>query len=46
VLPSFLHVLTKLTFWNHLPTGKHASFYDVWSGAGKPGSANRAVTGG
>ncbi|WP_328451281.1 medium chain dehydrogenase/reductase family protein [Amycolatopsis sp. NBC_00438] len=41
VLLSFLHVLTKLTFWNYLPTRKHASFFDVWSGAGKPGSAKR-----
>ncbi|WNV87882.1 medium chain dehydrogenase/reductase family protein [Umezawaea sp. Da 62-37] len=41
VLLSFLNVLTKLAFWNHLPTGRHASFYDVWSGAGKPGSAKR-----
>ncbi len=41
VLLSFLHLMTKLAFWNHLPTRKHASFYDVWSGAGKPGSAKR-----
>jgi NADPH2:quinone reductase len=41
VLLSFLHVLTKLAFWNRLPTRKHASFFDVWSGAGKPGSAKR-----
>src|SRR3954462_1209123 len=41
VLLSFLHVLTKLTFWNSLPTHKHASFFDVWSGAGKPESAKR-----
>ena len=41
VLLSFLNVLTKLAFWNHLPTRKHASFFDVWSGAGKPGSAKR-----
>jgi NADPH:quinone reductase-like Zn-dependent oxidoreductase len=26
-----------------LPTGKHASFYNVWAGAGKPGSAKRAA---
>jgi NADPH2:quinone reductase len=43
VILSFLTVLAKLTFWNHLPTGRHASFYDVWSGAGKPGSATRAA---
>ncbi|WP_326952932.1 medium chain dehydrogenase/reductase family protein [Amycolatopsis sp. NBC_01286] len=41
VLLSFLHVLTKLTFWNYLPTRKHASFFDVWAGAGKPDSAKR-----
>jgi NADPH:quinone reductase-like Zn-dependent oxidoreductase len=41
VLLSFLNVLTRLAFWNYLPTRKHASFYDVWSGAGKPGSAKR-----
>jgi NADPH2:quinone reductase len=41
VLLSFLHVLAKLAFWNYSPTRKHASFFDVWSGAGKPGSAKR-----
>lgn len=41
VLLSFLNVLTKLAFWNYLPTRKHASFFDVWAGAGKPGSAKR-----
>lgn len=41
VLLSFLPLLAKLAFWNHLPTGKHANFYDVWSGAGKPDSAKR-----
>lgn len=41
VVLSFLHVLTKLTFWNYLPTRKHASFFDVWAGAGKPDSAKR-----
>jgi NADPH:quinone reductase-like Zn-dependent oxidoreductase len=41
VLLSFLHVLTRLAFWNYLPTRKHASFFDVWSGAGKPDSAKR-----
>jgi NADPH:quinone reductase-like Zn-dependent oxidoreductase len=41
VLLSFLNVLAKLAFWNSLPTQKHASFFDVWSGAGKPDSAKR-----
>src|SRR3954470_5501694 len=41
VLLSFLHVLTKLAVWNYLPTRKHANFFDVWSGAGKPDSAKR-----
>ncbi|HWO67006.1 MAG TPA: zinc-binding dehydrogenase, partial [Umezawaea sp.] len=41
VLLSFLNVLTRLAFWNHLPTGKHASFYDVWAGSGKPDSTAR-----
>ncbi|WP_291411647.1 zinc-binding dehydrogenase [Actinophytocola sp.] len=41
VLLSFLHLMAKLAFWNYLPTRKHASFYNVWSGAGKPDSAKR-----
>ncbi|WP_329453848.1 medium chain dehydrogenase/reductase family protein [Streptomyces sp. NBC_01497] len=42
VLLDFLPLLAKLTFWNHLPTThRHASFYDVWAGAGKPDSAKR-----
>ncbi|PRY35701.1 medium chain dehydrogenase/reductase family protein [Umezawaea tangerina] len=41
VLLSFLRLLAKLAFWDHLPTGRHASFYDVWAGAGAPGSAKR-----
>jgi NADPH2:quinone reductase len=41
VLPGFLRLLAKLAFWNYLPTRKHASFYNVWAGAGKPGSAKR-----
>ncbi|MEU6538359.1 medium chain dehydrogenase/reductase family protein [Streptomyces sp. NPDC047000] len=41
VLLDFLPLLARLTFWNHLPTRRHASFYDVWAGAGKPGSARR-----
>ncbi|MFI5960191.1 medium chain dehydrogenase/reductase family protein [Cryptosporangium sp. NPDC051539] len=43
VLLTFLVLLTKLTYWNSLPTGKHASFYNVWAGAGKPGSVKRAA---
>ena len=41
LLVLFLLTLGKLAVWNYLPTGRHASFYDVWSGAGKPGSAKR-----
>lgn len=41
VLLDFLPLLVKLAFWNHLPTRRHASFYNVWTGAGKPGSAGR-----
>jgi len=41
VLVSFLDLLARLTWWNHLPTRKHASFYNVWAGAGKPDSAKR-----
>jgi len=41
VLPGFLLLLAKLAFWNYLPTRRHASFYNVWAGAGKPGSAKR-----
>jgi NADPH:quinone reductase-like Zn-dependent oxidoreductase len=41
VLPGFLRLLAKLAFWNYLPTRKHASFYNVWAGAGKPDSAKR-----
>ena len=41
VLVSFMQLLAKLMFWNYLPTRKHASFYDVWAGAGKPDSAKR-----
>jgi NADPH:quinone reductase-like Zn-dependent oxidoreductase len=41
VLPVFLRLLAKLAIWNYLPTRKHASFYNVWAGAGKPGSAKR-----
>jgi NADPH2:quinone reductase len=39
VLLTFMTLLSKLAFWNYLPTGRHASFYNVWAGAGKPGSA-------
>ncbi|WP_239149502.1 zinc-binding dehydrogenase [Streptomyces sp. SID12501] len=41
VLLDFLPLLAKPAFWNYLPTGRHASFYDVWAGAGKPDSAKR-----
>jgi NADPH2:quinone reductase len=41
LLPGFLRLLAKLAFWNYLPTRRHASFYNVWAGAGKPGSAKR-----
>ena len=43
VLLTFMALLSKLAYWNLLPTGKHASFYNVWTGAGKPGSAKRAT---
>jgi NADPH:quinone reductase-like Zn-dependent oxidoreductase len=43
VLLTFMALLSKLTYWNYLPTGKQASFYNVWAGAGKPGSAKRAA---
>lgn len=41
VLLDFLPLLAKLAFWNYLPTRRHASFYDVWAGLGKPGTAKR-----
>jgi NADPH2:quinone reductase len=41
VLLDFLSLLARLAFWNYLPTRRHASFYNVWAGAGKPGSAKR-----
>jgi NADPH:quinone reductase-like Zn-dependent oxidoreductase len=41
MLLSFLLLMAKLAFWNHLPTRRHASFYNVWAGAGKPDSAKR-----
>ncbi|HEX4661457.1 MAG TPA: medium chain dehydrogenase/reductase family protein [Streptosporangiaceae bacterium] len=41
VLPAFLQLLAKLALWNYLPTRRHASFYNIWAGAGKPGSAKR-----
>jgi NADPH:quinone reductase-like Zn-dependent oxidoreductase len=43
VLLTFMVLLSKLAYWNYLPTGKHAGFYNVWAGAGKPGSAKRAA---
>ncbi|MFB7780765.1 medium chain dehydrogenase/reductase family protein [Streptomyces bauhiniae] len=41
LLLDFLPLLARLTFWNYLPTRRHATFYDVWAGAGKPDSAKR-----
>ncbi|MET8408522.1 medium chain dehydrogenase/reductase family protein [Streptomyces sp. NPDC005195] len=41
LLLDFLPLLAKLVFWNYLPTRKHATFYDIWAGAGKPDSAKR-----
>ncbi len=41
VLLDFLPLLAKPAFWNHLPTRRHASFYDIWAGAGRPDSAKR-----
>jgi NADPH:quinone reductase-like Zn-dependent oxidoreductase len=41
VLPVFLKLVAKLAVWNYLPNGKHASFFNVWTGAGKPDSAKR-----
>ncbi len=41
ILLDFLTLLSKLAYWNYLPTRRHASFYNVWAGAGKPGSAKR-----
>jgi NADPH:quinone reductase-like Zn-dependent oxidoreductase len=41
VLLDFLVLLAKLAFWNYRPTRRHASFYNVWAGAGKPDSAKR-----
>jgi hypothetical protein len=43
VLPGFLMPAGKLAIWNYLPTGRRASFYNVWAGPGKPGSAKRAA---
>jgi NADPH2:quinone reductase len=40
-LPGFLRLLAKLAIWNYLPTRRHASFYNLWAGAGKPDSARR-----
>lgn len=41
VLPGFLRLLARLALWNYLPTRRHASFYNIWAGAGKPDSARR-----
>jgi NADPH:quinone reductase-like Zn-dependent oxidoreductase len=35
ILLDFLTLLSKLAYWNYLPTRRHASFYNVWAGAGK-----------
>lgn len=43
VLLDFLPLLARLAFWNYLPTRRHASFYDIWAGAGKPDSAGRTA---
>ena len=44
VLPGFLKLTGKLAAWNYLPTTRrHASFFNVWAGAGKPGSAKRTA---
>ncbi len=44
-LPGFLLLLAKLAFWNYLLTPRHASFYTVWAGAGKPDSVKRTRSG-
>ena len=41
LLIDFLPLLAKLAIWNYLPTRRHASFYNVWAGLGKPDSAKR-----
>ena len=41
IIIDFLRLLTKLAVWNYLPTGRHASFYNVWAHHGKPDSAKR-----
>ncbi len=41
LLVDFLPLLAKLAIWNYSPTRRHASFYDVWAGSGKPDSAER-----
>lgn len=32
LVPEFVAVLARLAWWNTLPNGRRASFYDVWSG--------------
>jgi NADPH:quinone reductase-like Zn-dependent oxidoreductase len=39
----FVRLVAKLASWNYLPTGRRASFYNVWAGAGKPDSAKRKL---
>lgn len=41
VLATFLVLLAKLAYWDYRPTRRHASFYNIWTGAGRPGSAKR-----
>jgi NADPH:quinone reductase-like Zn-dependent oxidoreductase len=41
VLLGFLVLMARLAVWNYLPTRKHASFHNVWAGAGQPDSARR-----
>ncbi|WP_328325639.1 zinc-binding dehydrogenase [Kribbella sp. NBC_00382] len=41
VIMYFLPLLAKLAFWNYLPSGRHASFFDIWAGSGKPGTPKR-----
>ena len=31
-LPPFLALLSRVAWWNALPNGRHATFYDLWGG--------------
>lgn len=44
VLPAFFATLAQLLWWNTVPNGKKASFYDVWSGHRRHPAAFRART--